>query len=132
MIGLDTHVVVRCLAPDDPGQSALAAAAIDGLSEQDPGLLSMLTVVELHWVLRRAYRVSAAECGDPIEGLLDSRELRVDQASTVRAALRQSRDGVDLADALIAELGRVARCEHTVTLDRRAARSKGMQLLIRP
>lgn len=131
MIGLDTNVVIRYLVQDDPEQSALASGLIDELSEEDPGFLSVVTVVEAHWVLRHAYRVSAERCGDVIEGLLDARELRVDQASTVRAALRQSRDGLDFADALIAQLGRVAGCEHTVTFDRQAARSEGMQLLDR-
>ena len=47
----------------------------------------------------------------------------------MRAALATSRSGLDFADALIAEIGRVAGCEHTVTFDRRAAQSNEMQLL---
>lgn len=131
MIGLDTNVLVRYLVQDDPDQSALASAVIDGLSEQDPGYVSLVAVVELHWVLRRAYGISASHCGRLVEGLLDSRELTVDQASRVRAVLGRSRDGLDFADALIAELGRDAGCEHTLTFDQRAARAEGMQLLDR-
>lgn len=129
MIGLDTNVVVRYLVQDDPDQSARASEVIDGLTESKPGFLSLVTIVELYWVLRRAYKVSTARCSEMIEGLLDARELRVDQGSIVRAALVASVDGPDFADAVIAELGRVAGCEYTVTFDRTAARSSEMRLL---
>ncbi len=85
--------------------------------------------VELYWVLRRAYWISTASCAELVEGLLDARELRIDRESIVRAALTASRGGLDFADALIAELGRVAGCDHTVTFDRRAAQSNEMRLL---
>ncbi|MGI8417610.1 MAG: PIN domain-containing protein [Nakamurella sp.] len=130
MIGLDTNVVVRYLVQDEPEQSAQASAVIDALTENDPGFLSLVTVVELYWVLRRAYKISATGCAELIGGLLDARELRVGQDSIVRAALIASREGPDFADAVIAELGRAAGCQHTVTFDQRAARSKGMRLLV--
>ncbi len=129
MIGLDTNVIVRYLVQDDPHQSAMASALIDELTETDPGYLSLVTVVELYWVLRRAYRVGPDRCAELLEGLMDARELRVDRDAIVRAALTTSRDGLDFADAVIAELGRVAGCDHTVTFDRRAARDGAMQLL---
>lgn len=129
MIGLDTNVVVRYLVQDEPGQSTQASEVIDALTESEPGFLSLVTVVELFWVLRRAYKVSATDCAEMIEGLLDARELRVDQDLIVRAALVASTGGPDFADAVIAELGRVAGCAHTVTFDRRAARSSDMRLL---
>jgi len=130
VIGLDTNVVVRYLVQDEPDQSATASTLIEALTEQDPGFLSLVTVVELYWVLRRAYKISATRCAELVEGLLDARELRVGQDSIVRAALTASRGGLDFADAVIAELGRVAGCEHTVTFDQRAAQSKEMGLLV--
>ncbi len=130
MIGLDTNVIVRYLVQDEPDQSAMASAVIDELTESDPGYLSLVTVVELYWVLRRAYKVSPGRCAELVEGLLDSRELRVDQGSVVRSALTACKQGADFADAVIVELGRVAGCEHTVTFDQRAARGNGMRLLV--
>lgn len=129
MIGLDTNVVVRYLVQDDPHQSATASALIDDLTETDPGYLSLVTVVEMYWVLHRAYRVGVGRCAELLEGLLDARELRVDQDAVVRAALTANRGGLDFADAVIAELGRAAGCDYTVTLDQRAARDGAMQLL---
>jgi len=130
VIGLDTNVVVRYLVQDEPDQSATASMVIDALTEKDPGFLSLVTVVELYWVLRRAYKLSTARCAELVEGLLDARELRVGQDSIVRAALTASRGGLDFPDAVIAELGRVAGCEHTVTFDQRAAQSDEMRLLV--
>lgn len=130
MIGLDTNVVVRYLVQDEPDQSATASTVIEALTVQDPGFLSLVTVVELYWVLRRVYKISTTRCAELVEGLLDARELRVGQDSIVRAALTASRGGLDFADAVIAELGRVAGCEHTVTFDQRAAQSKEMGLLV--
>lgn len=129
MIGLDTNVIVRYLVQDDPDQSAVASALIDELTDTDPGYLSLVTVVELYWVLRRAYRVGAGPCADLLEGLLDARELRVDRDAIVRAALTACRGGLDFADAVIVELGRVAGCDRTVTFDQRAARDGAMELL---
>ena len=129
MIGLDTNVVIRYLVQDEPDQSARASEVIDVLTESEPGFLSLVTIVELYWVLRRAYKVSTARCSEMIEALLVARELHVGQDSIVRAALVASVDGPDFADAVIAELGRVAGCTHTVTFDRGAARSSEMRLL---
>lgn len=129
MIGLDTNVVIRYLVQDDPVQSATASELIDELTESGPGFLSLVTVVELHWVLRRAYRIDAERCAELLEGLVDAREIRVDRSEIVRAALRASRGGLDFADAVIAELGRTAGCDHTVTFDQRAARDGAMRLL---
>jgi len=130
VIGLDTNVVVRYLVQDEPDQSATASTVIEALTVQDPGFLSLVTVVELYWVLRRVYKISTTRCAELVEGLLDARELRVGQDSIVRAALTASRGGLDFADAVIAELGRVAGCEHTVTFHQRAAQSKEMGLLV--
>lgn len=129
MTGLDTNVVVRYLVQDEPDQSARASAVIDALTETEPGYLSLVTVVELYWVLRRAYRLGTTCCAEMIGGLLHARELRVGQDSIVRAALMASREGPDFVDAVIAEFGRAAGCTHTVTFDRRAARSDEMRLL---
>lgn len=129
MIGLDTHVLVRCVVQDEPDQSATATALIEELTETDPGYLSLVTVVELYWVLRRAYKIGASQCTGLLEGLVEARELRVDQEAVVRAALSATHGGLDFADAVIAELGRAAGCRSTVTFDHRAARDDAMGLL---
>jgi predicted nucleic-acid-binding protein len=129
VIGLDTNVVVRYLVQDDPEQSGVSSELIDQLTETDPGYLSLVTVVELHWVLRRAYHLEASRCAELIGALLDARELRVDQDEVVRVAVTAAAGGVDFGDAVITELGRANGCAYTVTFDRSAARHRGMRLL---
>lgn len=128
MIGLDTNVIVRYLVQDDHEQSAVATELIEGFTETNPGYLSLVTMVEVSWVLRRAYRVDAARCAELLEGLVEARELRIGHDGVVRAALSAHQQGVEFADAVIVELGREAGCEHTVTLDRRAAGKGAMRL----
>ena len=62
MIGLDTTILVRYLAQDDPVQSAAATEIIERrLTEDNPGFISIVAMVETVWVLDRAYGLAAAE-----------------------------------------------------------------------
>ena len=55
MIGLDTNVLVRYLAQDDPAQSARATEIIERrLSDENPGFVSVVAMAEMVWVLQRA------------------------------------------------------------------------------
>ena len=56
MIGLDTNVLVRYLAQDDPAQSAKVNRLIESeLNERHPGFISLIVLVETCWVLKRLY-----------------------------------------------------------------------------
>ena len=129
MIGLDTNVLVRYFTQDDTAQAAAANELIDQLTEPRPGYVTMIVIVETYWVLSRAYRTDQTTVGATLRGLLDAKEVVVERADLVRRALRRMADGADFADALISEAGADAGCERTVTFDRRAAKSAGMQLL---
>lgn len=129
MIGLDTNVLVRYLAQDDAVQAARATELIESLDETEPGFVSIVVLVELHWVLRQAYGVSATDAAVITERLLRARELVVQDADVMRRALRHASSGVEFPDAVIGELGAAAGCTATVSFDRRAARHPGMTLL---
>ncbi len=131
MIGLDTNVLVRYLAQDDAQQARLATRLMERtLSEDEPGYVDHVVLCELGWVLERCYGVERARLADIVEGLLTARQLVVEDADAVWAALRAMRaHGAELADALLAARHRAAGCERTVTFDRRAARLPGMRLL---
>ncbi|MFC5379421.1 PIN domain-containing protein [Aquipuribacter nitratireducens] len=128
-VGIDTNVLVRYLAQDDPHQAAAADVFMNGLSEQAPGFVSLVTVLETYWVLTRSYGVSQDDVLDIIDRFLTSVELEVEGADVVRRGLRLAGAGADFSDALIAEAGRAAGCSATVTFDRRAASRAGMVLL---
>lgn len=129
MIGLDTNVLVRYLTQDHPEQSAAATDLITGLDEDDQGYVSVIVLVELVWVLERAYRASAEQIDGVVRGLLDAREIQIQDAEVVARALARRVPGVGLADALIVEYGRRAGCTSTVTFDRRAAQLTDARLL---
>lgn len=129
MIGLDTNVLVRYLAQDDDEQTPRATEIVEALDEQGQGFVCLVALVELHWVLRRTFGVSADEAALIVEGLLAAAWLVVQESDLVRRAVGQARTGVDFADALVAELGAAAGCTTTFTFDRRAARHPGMTLL---
>lgn len=129
MIGLDTNVLIRYITQDDPEQAALATDLIEGRTEEDQGFVSIVTLVEIYWVLRSAYKVGRTEAAKVIATLLDAEEIVVESSDTVRLALGRLDGTLDLADALISELGRAAGCTHTATFDQRAAKLPGMRLL---
>lgn len=129
MIGLDTNVVIRYVAQDDRAQAADASRIFETLSESNQGYLSTVTLVEIDWVLRGAYRVDRAAAAAVLQGLLESREINVDRPDPVRRALNRVEQGADFANALISELGDEAGCEYTATFDRAAARLSGMRLV---
>lgn len=100
---------------------------IESLDESNQGHVSLVALVELHWVLRRAYKVSRDDVATIIRKLLDAQELSLQEPDAVRWALRRLVDDVDFSDALIRELDAGAGCAHTATFDNRASRLAGMR-----
>jgi predicted nucleic-acid-binding protein len=129
VIGLDTNVLVRYLTQDDPDQAARATALIESLDEDDPGYISIVALIELHWILRRAYQVSRGEVAAIMHKLLEARELLLEEPEVIRRALTSLDDGTDFPDAVISESGAAAGCSGTATFDRRASRLKAMFLV---
>lgn len=131
MIGIDTNVLVRYFAQDEPRQSRQATRFVEReLSAAQPGHVSLVALAELVWVLRSRYAAAKDMVVDIVAHLLSDDRFVVQHDAATWAALDAYRDSaVDFADALIAALDRASGCSHTVTLDRRAARIDGMRLL---
>lgn len=113
MIAIDTNVVVRYLTGDHPEQSARARDLIDGHDVFVP----ITVILEAEWVLRSAYRFSAAEVIGALRAFGGLATVAIDQAGLVAEALDRTDDGMDFADAL--HLGGSAHCKKMVTFDRR-------------
>jgi predicted nucleic-acid-binding protein len=124
MIGLDTNVVVRYLTQDDPVQSSKATDLIErGLSEADPGFVSVVAMAETAWVLERIYGLTAEEMAAAIERMLEVDVLVVENEQEVFTAMMAVKQGRgSFADALIGALGARVGCSHTVTFDQKALR----------
>ena len=130
MIGLDTNVLVRYAAQDDPKQSPKATRLIESLTVENPGFIAVVSVVELVWVLSGCYGSTKSEICEVLETLLRTKEIVVAQADTVWKALRMFRDGkADFADCLIERSANEAGCSHTATFDRNAVKTCGMVLV---
>ena len=71
MIGLDTNVLLRYLVQDDPVQSPRATEIITRrLTEEEPGFVSLVTILEAVWSLKSLYKRSRHEVANDIEMLL--------------------------------------------------------------
>ncbi|MGH9494290.1 MAG: PIN domain-containing protein [Candidatus Sulfotelmatobacter sp.] len=130
MIGLDTNVLIRYIALDDPIQTPKAERVIDSLTAQNQGFVSLVVLAEISWVLRTSYRYKKIEIVSVIQALLSSRELVVEQRELVADALRRfAASEADFDDFLIERSGHTAGCAYTCTFDQRAANATGMRLL---
>ncbi len=131
MIGLDTNILVRYFAQDDPVQSRKATVLIEGhLTEHTPGFISIVALAETIWVLKRAYGLAEKELAAVLERVLQAETLVVEHEAAVATALSALWKGYgSFADALIGAINAQAGCSRTVTFDRKAVRLPGFQVL---
>jgi predicted nucleic-acid-binding protein len=127
MTELDTNVLIRHLTQDDPVQSPLATRLIERtLTEADPGFVSLVTLMELAWVLRSNYRWEAPKIAETLLLLLQTENLAVQNQDEVFIASRAVELGLgSFGDALSAALGQWAGRETTLTFDVKASRLDG-------
>jgi predicted nucleic-acid-binding protein len=130
VIGIDTNVLVRYIAQDDPTQSRRATTLIEReCSESDPGFVALVVLAELVWVAETCYSASREEQRRIVRRILETRQLMVQEAETVWQALRVFERGkADFADCLVERTAAAAGCVRTVTFDKAAA-TIGMTLL---
>ncbi len=120
MRGLDTNVLLRYLAADDPEQSPVARQLVASAEREGEILyINFVVLCELVWNLRgKRFGLAPAEIARVIEELLASPVIEVQGRDLVRAALRSFTTGRgDFADHLLGEVNRRAGCSETVTFD---------------
>jgi len=130
MIGLDTNVLVRYIAQDDPVQSPQAVHFIERqCSPDDPGFVGLITLAELVWVSESCYGATKDGVIDLLRRILSTKQLLVQDTEVAWQALRLFERGqADFADYLVERIARAKGCERTVTFDKTAAKA-GMTLL---
>jgi predicted nucleic-acid-binding protein len=115
---------------DDLKQSAKATKFIEGLTVESPGFLSIISVVELGWVLSSCYGLSREQIVQVFESLLMTKEMLIDRSDQVLKALRMFKvSRADFADCLVGISAAAAGCTSTVTFDQGAVKAAGMVLL---
>jgi predicted nucleic-acid-binding protein len=130
MIGLDTNVLVRYIMQDDAKQAAKAVALVESLTVEAPGFVSIVSVVELGWVLSSSYDLTRDQVAQTLDLLLRTKQVVVDRADQVLSALRVFKVGsADFADCLIERTAAHAGCDRTMTFDAGAAKTARMTLI---
>jgi predicted nucleic-acid-binding protein len=119
---IDTNLLVRLVARDDPRQVAAAESFVAG-----GAWVPVVALVETVWVLDTVYRRSRAQIADGIALLLDHRDLVLQDADVIAAALHQFRrhPRVGFSDCLILEQARKAGHVPLGTFDRAFSRLEG-------
>ncbi len=131
MIGLDTNVLVRLLTADEPAQLKAATrllAAHEG--EHAAFFVNDMVLVELVWVLRRAYAFERLEALHAVQSLLGSDAFAFeDRERLTQAAALCTEQARDFADVMIALKNAAAPCKGMVTFDKSMRGLPGIQWL---
>lgn len=123
MIGLDTNVLLRYLDQGDPEQSLRATEIItQRLTQDEPGFVSLVTILKVVWVLKSLYKRSWQEIANDVEMILAADTLEIQNEQQVYHAVVALRNGTGtFEDALIGSLGIWKGCSVTLTFDEKAA-----------
>jgi len=123
---VDTNIVVRLIARDDPRQVELAEAFIKG-----GAWVSTLVLQETLWVLERAYKVGRVPIARLVELLLDHESLVLEAPALVRVALSEFRGSknVGFSDCLVLASARAQGHLPVGTFDKRLAKLADTEVL---
>lgn len=121
-VGIDTNVLLRLLVDDDPVQREAVLSFGQGLGAKYLGFVTLISLVEMDWALRRQYGYSKQESISALQKISQIRGVEIQSFEAVIKTIRGVENGNgDFADVLIAHLCLDEGCSHVVTLDRKAA-----------
>jgi predicted nucleic-acid-binding protein len=124
MRAIDTNLLVRLIARDDPKQVEAAEAFIAG-----GAWVSQLVLAETIWVLDAVHERSAAQLAAAIEMLLNHQHLSIQDPDVVGRALDifRARPAIGFSDCLVLEIARKAGHLPLGTFDRQLSRLEGAE-----
>lgn len=126
MRAIDTNVLVRLITGDNAAQARQAASFVEN------GVwVSVLALAEAFWVLRSVYRLDAAGLAATVEMLLNHKDLTLQDADVVEAALElfRARPALGFSDCLLLHIARRAGHLPLGTFDRALGKIEGTQKL---
>ena len=128
MRAVDTNVLVRLITRDDARQVAAAEEFVAG-----GAWVLHVVLVETTWVLTSVYELAPGAVATAVEMLLNHRDLTLQDAAIVAAALEQyrRRPTVSFSDCLVLETARGAGHLPLGTFDPDLARLDGAHRLTR-
>lgn len=128
MIAVDTNILVRYFAEDDAAQTLKARHLLEQeLTFATPGFVTLVTLVELLWVLNDTYKVGRAIQAEIVSQLLAAPNLVIERDDLVADAL--ALHGGDISDHIVHLVGTIHGCSKTLTFDKKFARVEGVELL---
>ena len=130
MPGIDTNVLVRYLVNDEPEQAEAARVLLEGLTPDNPGFICREVLVEMVWVLGRAYQFSRSQIAFVLDQLGSTDGLIVEAGDDVaHAATSYSMGGADFSDLMILAAAERAGYRPLYTFDRALGRVDGAALM---
>ena len=131
MEALDTNILVRLATRDDAAQLRKAERLIrENFSESHPAWVSIIVATEFAWVLDRTFRYPREKLAASLRGLLETEIFLVEDSPIVSQAINLYQSSVaDFSDCLILARNKSRAISPTHTLDRKAAKLEGFQLL---
>lgn len=125
MIALDSNVLIRYIAQDDPVQSPQATAIIDSaLSRQECIFIPVVVLCETVWVLRGYYKLSKQKIVQVLEALTAEKGFEIEACPEIMRALADYRkNSGDFADYVIGHISRRSGCTAVYTFDNKLKRS---------
>jgi predicted nucleic-acid-binding protein len=126
MRAVDTNVLVRIIVRDDLDQAEAADRFV-----QNGAWVSILAVAETTWVLSSVYGLGSRELAAAVGMLLEHKDLTLQDADAVTAAvgLFRSRPALSFSDCLMLQVARKAGHLPLGTFDRDLAKADGAQRL---
>lgn len=126
MLAVDTNVLVRLIARDDADQVRAAETFVS-----KGAWVSHLVLAETVGVLDSIFELSHAHIATAVEMLLNHKDLTVQDADVVTAALGhfRKRTTVDFSDCLVLEIARKAGHLPVATFDRNFAKLEDVERL---
>ena len=130
MIALDTNVLVRFLTQDDDAQFQVATGLIEGCTRDAPGYVCREVMIELVWVLERAYKYSREEIAEALLSIVTASQLSVENAQDIASVVNLYRkEGYDFADLMIRQAAQRTENRILKTFDQKLAKLDGVELL---
>ena len=126
MRAVDTNLLVRLIVRDDAAQAAAAEAFVA------PGAwVPQIALVEAIWVLGSIYGMKPQQIAVAVEMLLNHKDLTLQDADAVAAALGhfRKRPALGFSDCLVLEASRKAGHLPLGTFDRRLGKLEGAHRL---
>ena len=124
MRAVDTNVLVRLATRDDARQTQAAEAFV-----ASGAWVPQLVLVEAMWVMSSVYDLSPEKIATAVEMFLQHKDLTIQDADVVAAALEQFRQqpALGFSDCLILEVSRKAGHLPLGTFDRDFSKLDGAQ-----